>query len=200
MIYITGDLHGGQSAYHVTGSRFRPAKRGDTILVTGDFGAVWYHDYHTNPKHRKAEDGWLDVNLKRRVKWLAVDGNHENFARLFGGEFPLVEIYGGLAYQVRPHAYYLKRGEIFDIEGKRFLAFGGATSHDRFGSKCRSLSWSGGYDIIPPRVEGKDWCLKRYLQKRIFKMRVAIWIELDGLWIMLLPIRVRSMKELISCG
>jgi len=124
MIYITGDLHGGASSYHVTSARFKPAKSGDIVLCCGDFGAVWYHDYHVNEKHRRSEDGFLDMTLRKRVMWLAVDGNHENFARLFGGEFPLVEIYGGQAYKIRENVYYLKRGEVFVIEGMTFLAFG----------------------------------------------------------------------------
>lgn len=157
MIYITGDLHGGASSYHITAARFRPAKRGDIVFCCGDLGGVWWPDYHTNPRHRRNEDFFLESTLRQRVTWLAVDGNHENFARLFGGEFPIVEIYGGKAYQIRPNVYYLKRGEIFTIEGITFLAFGGANSHDRFGCMVPSMAWGGGYDRVPPRTEGKDW-------------------------------------------
>lgn len=157
MIYITGDLHGGDSSYHITAAKFRPAKRGDIVLCCGDFGGVWWHDYHTNEQHRRNENGFLEMTLRKRVLWLAVDGNHENFARLFGGEFPLVEIFGGRAYKIRENIYYLKRGEIFTIEGKTFLAFGGANSHDRFGAKVASLAWGGGYDTVPARIEGIDW-------------------------------------------
>lgn len=157
MIYVTGDLHGGASAYHVSAKKFSPAKQGDIVLCAGDFGGVWWHDYHTNIRHKREEDYFLESRLRQRVQWLAVDGNHENFARLFGGEFPLVEIYGGQAYQIRKNVYYLKRGEIFTIEGETFLAFGGANSHDRLGLKVPSLAWSGGFNNVPPRVEGKDW-------------------------------------------
>ncbi|MDA8428220.1 MAG: metallophosphoesterase [Geobacteraceae bacterium] len=157
MIYVTGDLHGGDSSYHVTSAKFTPAKKGDIVLCCGDFGGVWWHDYHVNGKHRRSENGFLEMTLRQRVTWLAVDGNHENFARLFGGEFPLVEIYGGKAYKIRENIYYLKRGELFNIEGQTFLAFGGANSHDRFGSKVRSLAWGGGYNTVPARIEGKDW-------------------------------------------
>ena len=108
-------------------------------------------------KHRRQEDAFLTMTLRQRVTWLAVDGNHENFARLFGGEFSIVEIYGGKAYKIRDNIYLFKRGEIFTIDGHTFLAFGGATSHDRFGSKVPSLAWGGGYDKVPPRKEGIDW-------------------------------------------
>ena len=157
LIYITGDLHGGKTAYHVSAAKFKPAKRGDIVLCCGDLGGVWHYDYHTNLQHRREEDYFLESRLRQRVTWLAVDGNHENFARLFGGEFSLVELFGGQAYQIRKNVYYLKRGEVFSIEGETFLAFGGANSHDRFGAKVPSLSWDGGYDYSPPRKEGKNW-------------------------------------------
>src|SRR6185369_15755411 len=126
MIYLTGDLHGGETAWHVR----KAGQRGDIIICLGDLGGVWYHDYHTIPKHRRQENGFLEMTLRPVVKWLAVDGNHENFDRLFGGEFPLVELFGGLAYRIREHVYYLKRGEVFSIEGQTFLAIGGARSND----------------------------------------------------------------------
>jgi hypothetical protein len=157
MIYVSGDLHGGTSSYYVTSAKFKPAKRGDIVLCCGDFGGVWYHDYHINEKHRRSEDGFLEMTLRKRILWLTVDGNHDNFARLFGGEFPLVEIFGGRAYKIRENIYYFKRGEIFTIDGSTFLAFGGADSYDKKPVKIPSLAWEGGYDITPGRKEGIDW-------------------------------------------
>ena len=160
MIYITGDLHGGVTSWHISAGQFKPAKRGDIVLCCGDFGAVWYNDCRTNQKHRREEDYFLESQLRQRVPWLAVDDNHENFARLFGGKFPLVDLYGGKAYQIRKNVYYLKRGEVFEIEGKTFLAFGGAASHDKdpgwiypkdFGAWGSPREWN------PGRTEGKDW-------------------------------------------
>ena len=157
MIFISGDLHGGNSSYYITSAQFRPAKRGDIVLCCGDFGGVWWHDYHTNEQHRREEDGFLEIRLRKRVLWLTVDGNHENFSRLFGGEFPLVEVFGGKAYKIRDNIFYLKRGEIFTIEGSTFLAFGGANSIDKYPTRVPSLAWGGGYDMTPGRKEGIDW-------------------------------------------
>lgn len=157
MIYISGDLHGGLSAYYVTSARFRPAKRGDIVICTGDFGGVWWNDSHTCERHCRDEDRFLGTTLRKRVTWLATDGNHENFARLFGGEFPVVSIYGGKAYQVRENIYYLKRGEVFEIDGHTFFVFGGANSHDRFPIKVPSLAWDSSNDYTSGRTEGIDW-------------------------------------------
>jgi hypothetical protein len=160
MLYITGDLHGGASAYHVSSKAFKPEKRGAIALCCGDFGAVWWPDCSTNMRHSRDEAYFLESTLRQRVTWLAVDGNHENFARLFGGEFPLVEIYGGQAYQIRPNVFYLKRGEIFAIDGKSFLAFGGAMSHDKdpgWFTPPLSHYGFGGREWNKGRTEGKDW-------------------------------------------
>lgn len=154
MLYITGDLHGGATAYHITSKIFKPEKKNDKVICTGDFGGVWWHDYHTNIKHKRDEDYFLESKLRQRVEWLAVDGNHENFNRLFSDEFPLVTIYGGKAYKIRKNVYYLKRGEVFTIEGKTFFVFGGATSHDKepftYKTCYRTEHWKG-------RTEGIDW-------------------------------------------
>lgn len=154
MIWVTGDLHGGETAWHISSSRFRGDK-GDIVLCAGDLGGVWCHEYATSAKQRRQEDFFLEGQLRQRFLWLAVDGNHENFARLFGGEFPLVEIFGGRAYKVREHVYYLKRGEVFTIEGTTCLAFGGAMSHDKepgssINAYGRNKPWKG-------RTAGVDW-------------------------------------------
>lgn len=160
MIYLTGDIHGSAGSYHISPDAFRPAKRGDIVICAGDLGGVWWHDYHTNEKHKHEEDCFLDSKLRKRVLWMAVDGNHENFSRLFWGEFPLVDLFGGKAYKVRENVYYLKRGEIFTIEGETFLAFGGATSHDKNpGWITPTLAW-GSFaerEWNKGRTEGIDW-------------------------------------------
>lgn len=161
MIWITGDLHGGVTAYHVSSAAFKPAKRGDIVMCTGDFGGVWWHDYHTNEKHRRDEVYFLESKLRSRVLWLAVDGNHENFARLFGGEFPLVDLFGGKAYKIRDNVYYLKRGEVFTIEGQTFFAFGGAKSHDKepgwVNEPLAAYGWGTERFWNKGRTEGIDW-------------------------------------------
>lgn len=155
MIWLTGDLHGGETAWHTSSSRFTEGDRGDIVICVGDLGGVWYHDYYTNRKHQRREDFFLESQLRQRFLWLAVDGNHENFARLFSGEFPLVEIFGGRAYKIREHVYYLKRGEIFSIEGRTFFVFGGAMSHDKEPATIKNSY--GKLRSWPGRTEGIDW-------------------------------------------
>lgn len=50
--------------------------------------------------------------------------------RLYGDEFKVVDFHGGKAHKIRENIYHLMRGHIFDLCGKKFFAFGGASSHD----------------------------------------------------------------------
>ena len=122
MVYVTGDCHADFRRFST--DRFPEQKkmtRDDTVIVCGDFG-IW---------HDTAEERWW-------LKWLDnkpfttvfVDGNHENFDRLYSDEFPVVDFHGGKAHRIRPHVYHLMRGHMFEFDGKKFWCFGGASSHD----------------------------------------------------------------------
>ena len=123
MIYVTGDCH---ADFRKFGSkRFKAQKemtREDFVIVCGDFGGVWKDD--------ERERYWLDWLAQKPFTLLFVDGNHENFDRLCGGEFPEVDFHGGRAHRIRENIYHLIRGNVFSLCGKTFFAFGGAASHD----------------------------------------------------------------------
>ena len=94
--------------------------RDDFVIVCGDFG-LW-HD-------NKTERWWLKWLEEKNFTILFVDGNHENFDRLYS-EFEVVDFHGGKAHKIRENIYHLMRGYIFDLCDKKFFAFGGASSHD----------------------------------------------------------------------
>lgn len=120
-IYITGDTHG-------EFSRFLPESfpeqemltKEDTLLIAGDFGGVWFGD--------SRDDEGLDFMERRPFTTAFVSGNHENYDAL--GRYPLEEWHGGKVRRVRPSVLLLERGQMFDLDGKRFFAMGGASSHD----------------------------------------------------------------------
>ena len=133
MIYVTGDKHGSQEMYELTRRR-RPVELGgdDMLIVAGDFGLFWRDTPTTQEAHWRR---WVDEQ-----KWttLFIDGNHENFDIL--DRFPEEQKWGGSVGRAGEKIYHLKRGEIYEIEGMRILAFGGAQSIDRM-----------------HRVEGVEW-------------------------------------------
>ena len=125
MIYITGDCHRDFRRFN---TRIFPEQKemtkDDFVIICGDFGGVW-------------SEGGEDSEERYLLKWLQekpfttlfVDGNHENFDRLYE-EYPVKEWHGGNVHEIRPSVLHLMRGQVFELCGKTFFTFGGASSHD----------------------------------------------------------------------
>ena len=123
MIYLTGDIHGNPIRF--SKDAFPEQKnmtKDDFVIILGDFGIIW------DEKDTRNEKYWIDWLDNKPFTTLFIDGNHENFNRLY--TFPVVDFHGGKARQVGKSVYHLCRGEIFNLNGKTFFTFGGARSHD----------------------------------------------------------------------
>ena len=124
MIYITGDCHGDfrrfNKKYFVEQLRMT---KDDFIIICGDFGGVWNKDCES--AYENIQLDWLD---SQPFTTLFVSGNHENFDRL--DAYPLEEWNGGKIQKIRPSIIHLMRGQIYNIDGCKIFAFGGASSHD----------------------------------------------------------------------
>lgn len=133
-IYITGDTHGGIDIAKIHTKNFPQGKhltRNDYLIVTGDFG-IW------SDKKTSEFLSWLTTKKKFTV--LFVEGNHEDYNYL--KTFPIVSKFNNKVRQISDSIFQLMRGEIYNIEGKTFFAFGGARSIDRYTAN---------------RQEGIDW-------------------------------------------
>ena len=141
MIRLTGDVHG-----EIYG-RFNPVMmRGeaawtgeDILIVLGDFGLVFYPE--TEPYLSTVvalERRQLAFLEEKRYEILFVDGNHENFDRLFA--CPETERYGGRVRQIGKNVFWLQRGQVYTIGGKTFFCMGGALSIDRYRRQA-GISW-----------------------------------------------------------
>lgn len=120
MIYITGDCHG---EYRKLSSKYFPDGKGltknDYVIICGDFG-YWYDN--------ASQKWWFNWLNNKPWTTLFVDGNHENFDALNVLEVGMW--HGGKVHQIKDSVFHLMRGQIFDLQGKKFFAFGGAASHD----------------------------------------------------------------------
>lgn len=127
MIYITGDCHG---SFERLNTRNFPEQKEmtkeDYVIICGDFGAVWNKE-----KESKEETTFLNWLDEKSFTTLFIDGNHENFDRLYA--YPVEEWHGGNVHKIRPSVIHLMRGQVFMIDGKKIFAFGGASSHDMEG-------------------------------------------------------------------
>lgn len=124
MIYITGDCHNNFERFN---KEIFPEQnqmtKDDYVIVCGDFGGVWNHR-----EESQKEKWWMDWLEEKPYTTLFVDGNHENFDRLY--DYPVEEWHGGKVHKIRPSVVHLMRGQIFHIDGKKIFTFGGASSHD----------------------------------------------------------------------
>lgn len=132
MIFITGDTHGQTDFAKLIGfvRERSDLTKDDYVIIAGDFGAVW-------------DEATLEKDLKpyRDLPFtvLFVDGNHENFDLL--NAFPVEEWHGGKVHKVKPDIIHLMRGQVFEIEGKTFFTFGGATSIDKAYRLAYGYGW-----------------------------------------------------------
>lgn len=147
MIYIAGDIHATYErllpeALAEHGVRVQPE---DVLIVAGDFGIPW--------------GGALADNDTKALKAIAklpytvafIDGNHENFTKLYG--FPVREWHGGKVHELLPNLLHLMRGEIFTLEGQTFFTMGGAASMDKI-LRTEGRSWWP--EEIPTEEEWKN--------------------------------------------
>lgn len=129
MIFITGDTHG-----HLDVNKLSliGAKKGDYVIILGDFGAIWANE----PNFQ--ERNLLNWYKKQPYTTLFVDGNHENFDRL--NAMPVTEWNGGKVHRINKKVFHLMRGQVFNIEGFTFFTFGGAYSIDKH-LRIEGMSW-----------------------------------------------------------
>lgn len=134
MILVTGDIHGCTDIGKLSAKANHAQKlmtKDDFLIIAGDFGLVWNND---------AEDlwwrKWLDM---KPYTTLFIDGNHENFDLL--ETFEEVEFCGGRAHRIGNSIYHLMRGEMFELQGKKFFTMGGAESHDKEFREIGSSLW-----------------------------------------------------------
>ena len=116
MIYITGDIHG--SPYRFSTREFPEGKemtKDDVVIICGDFGLIW--DLDENNVEEKYWLNWLEEKLFTTI---FVDGNHENFDRLYN--YPVEKWNGGNVHKIRPSVIHLMRGQVFQLCGKKFFA------------------------------------------------------------------------------
>lgn len=123
MIYVTGDTHGEFGRFSKKKMRMKGMELTDKdyVIICGDFGLCW------------AKDRTFDYNCKhfgqKEYTILWIQGNHENYDMI--AEFPVEEWHGGkVRHIVRDKVILLERGQVFEIDGKTFFTFGGASSHD----------------------------------------------------------------------
>ena len=118
MIYVTGDLHG--ELERLKAKSFRKLKKGDTVIVCGDFGFLW--------EGGKKEERLLKKLGRLKYRLLFLDGCHENYDLL--DRYPVSGFSGGQAQVLSGNLIHLLRGQVYTIEGRTVFAMGGGVCGD----------------------------------------------------------------------
>lgn len=118
MIYVTGDTHGDIKRFKKR--ELKKLTQNDYLLICGDFGFLWDESDEEVAKLRFLQE--------QKYTILFVDGTHENFDLI--EECPMVDFCGAKADKIGNNIYHLRRGEIYNIDGKFLFTFGGGVSSD----------------------------------------------------------------------
>ena len=118
MVYITGDMHGELDRF--SDKTIKKLKKGDFLIVCGDFGFIWDNSPDELKARRKI--------AKKPFYTLFIEGINENHSLL--AKFPETEFMGGKAQQIEGNIFRLKKGEAYTICEKKFLTIGGGDTLD----------------------------------------------------------------------
>ena len=152
MIWVTGDVHGDLRRFQAP--PMRRMKRGDSLIICGDFGFLW----NGSEEEKKV----LDKLGRKKYNILFVEGTHENFDLL--ESFPVEDFCGGKARRIRDNIFHLMRGQVYTMEGKTFFTFGGGEAEDTLLRKEAGTYWPRSMPNIEEMREGVE-NLRRVGQK-----------------------------------
>ena len=117
MVYITGDMHG--ELERLYDKEFRKLKRGDVLIVCGDFGYIF--------DGSKTEKQVINFLAKRKFVTAFIEGTHDNLDTINRCRQTVWK--GGKVHRIKGNLFHLMRGQIFEIEGKSFFTFGGGEAN-----------------------------------------------------------------------
>lgn len=143
MIYITGDTHGDPCRFIENNMGDNEWTSDDYLIVCGDFGFIFLND--------DTERNFLDYLETKPYTICFCDGNHENFPAIFS--YPKEKWNGGYVHRIRKNVLHLMRGQVFEIDGRKVFAMGGAYSVDRY---VRKLNFSYWEEEIPNNQEYRE--------------------------------------------
>lgn len=121
MITLIGDTHGFEF------DKIKNNIESDYIIVLGDFGFKGKNLIKLN-----------NMLKKSNCILLFVDGNHEWYNKL--KKCKTIDMFNGKVDKYSEKIFRLRRGEVYTIENKIFLTFGGAKSIDKV-YKIAENSW-----------------------------------------------------------
>jgi 3-oxoacid CoA-transferase subunit A len=133
MIYLTGDIHGNPLPIINFCKKLNLTEK-DIIIILGDVGV----NYYTGSR-----DNRIKENLsKLPVTLLCIHGNHEIRPQNIPSYEPMLWNGGRVLVENKhPNILFAEDGEVYDLNGYKALAIGGAYSVDKFYRLARGFGW-----------------------------------------------------------
>jgi len=128
-VYITGDMHG--DIERLYDKEFRKLKKGDTLIVCGDFGYIF--------DGGELEKKVIKFFSTRKFVTAFVEGTHDNMQKINHSRVTVWK--GGKVHRIKGNLIHLMRGQIFRIENHTFFTFGGGESIDKDMRVEKGLWW-----------------------------------------------------------
>ena len=132
-VFITGDVHYPKHFKHIR--RFprwcKDLTKNDVLIVCGDLGIIWSYDPDQN------QEG---INKFQELPCTVcfVDGNHENHLVL--NNLPKINKFSSKVRKISDSVFYLIRGNVYKINGKKIFAYGGGHSYDKH-RRLENINW-----------------------------------------------------------
>ncbi|MBQ8814592.1 MAG: metallophosphatase family protein [Lachnospiraceae bacterium] len=162
MIYITGDTHGSFERFE-NFCRENHTTKEDILIILGDAGVNYYGGVRDDIKKEYLEG--LPITL------FCIHGNHEQRPSTIP-TYAEQEWNGGIVYVEKeyPSIIFAKDGEIYDLDGRKAIAIGGAYSIDKM---LRIVYGYGWWADEQPSEEIKQY-VEKQLKARDWKIDVVL--------------------------
>lgn len=163
MIYLTGDTHGDFERIKNFSDRFY-TKKTDIMIILGDAGINFSGFLYDQAKKEYLQS--LPITI------LAVHGNHEMRPASIP-DYLQKEWRGGIVYyeEKYPDILFAKDGEVYQLNGKRVIAIGGAYSVD----KMYRIAY--GYGWWPDEQPSEE--IKAYVEAQLERMNWNVDVVLS---------------------
>ena len=158
MIYYTGDIHGEPSRVIKFADKLNLTSK-DTIVILGDVGANYFQDFRDEITKKKLND--IGVTI------LCIHGNHEVRPANIPSYSLMVWEGGEVWYEDKyPNLLFAKDGEIYILNGMRYLVVGGAYSVDKYYRLAMNRGW---WADEQPSAE-----IRHYVDSQIVKNEIDV--------------------------
>ena len=158
MFYITGDTHGDFDRVRDFCEE-NETTTDDVLVILGDAGINFYLNVYD--ERRKAEISELPITL------FCIHGNHEERPYMIDGYEEKLWNEGIVYWEEEyPNILFAKDGEIYDFDGKKCIAIGGAYSIDKYYRLMHFAPW---FETEQPSEE-----IKAYVESQLEKVNWTV--------------------------